>query len=98
MGTLNELTVCNVFHKRRSPKHPLIPTWDIGLVLRALSLALFEPLEIATFEAITYKKIVLIALALGAHMAKLCALRHGQFIHPARQVFHFVIFRSVVYS
>ena len=43
-------------------------------------LALFEPLD--SLEAITYKMFVFIALALGAHSGKLCALRRGQFVHP----------------
>ena len=64
LGTLNKL--CNVFH-RSLPKPSPIPTWDIGLVLRAFTLAPFEPLDTELLEAITYKTFVLTALALGAH-------------------------------
>ena len=60
----------------------LIPTWDFGLVLRALSLAPFELLANASLEAITYKTFVLIALALGACRGELWALRRGQFVRP----------------
>ena len=82
---LNKL--CNVFHKRGLLNSSLISTWDIGLVLRALSLALFEPLETASLEAITYKTLVLIALALGAPRGELCALRRVQFLRPAEDWF-----------
>ena len=61
LGTLNKLY--NVFHKRRPPKTSLIPTWDIELVLSALSLAPFQPLETATLEAIMYKIFVLCTLS-----------------------------------
>ena len=44
---------------------------------------MFEPLEAVTLEAIKYKMFVLIALTLGAHRDELCALRRGQFVHPA---------------
>ena len=71
LGTLYIL--CNVFHKRRPPKSSLIPTWDFGLVLRALSLAPFEPFATASLVAITYKMFVLIALALRARRGELCA-------------------------
>ena len=66
-------------------KPSLIPMWDIGVVLRALSLAPFELLETATLEAITYKTFVLIVLALGTHRGKLCSLRRGQFIRPTEE-------------
>ena len=80
-GTLNKR--CIVFNKRRLPKPSLIPTWDFGLVLRALSLAPFEPLATASLEAIAYKTFVLIALALFARGGELCVLHHGQFVRPA---------------
>ena len=97
LGTLNKLY--NVFHKRRPPKPSLIPTWDIGLVLRAFLLAPFEPLETASLEAVTCKMFVLIALTLGAHRGELCALRRGQFVCPAEDwSFVLVILGSIVYS
>ena len=89
LGTLNKL--CNVFHRRRPPKPSPVPTWYIGLVLCAFTLAPFEPLATTLLEAVTYKTFVLLALAL-------CACR-GQFVRPAEDWnFRVVIFRSVVYS
>ena len=82
LGTLTKL--CNVFHKRRPPKPSVNPTWDIGLVLRAFSLASFEPLETATLEAITYKTFVLIALSLGTHRGEHCTLRRGRSLSSGR--------------
>ena len=66
LGTFNKLR--NVFHKRRLPKPSPITTWDIGLMLCALTLAFFEPLETASLEAVTYKMFVLIVHA-GASSA-----------------------------
>ena len=48
--------------------------WDIGLVLRALSL------ETASLEAITYKAFVVTALALGARRGELCAFVASSFV------------------
>ena len=81
LGTLIKL--CNSFHKRRPPFPSPVPSWDIGLVLRALSAAPFEPLEQASLETTTYKAFVLIALALGAHRGELIAIRCGPFVCPA---------------
>ena len=79
-GTVRDINkLCNMFHRKRPPKPP-IPMWDIGLVLRALSSAPFEPLDTVSLEAITCKTFVLIVLALGARRGELCALRRSQFI------------------
>ena len=57
----------------------------MGHWARALrvSLALFEPLDTASLEAVTYETFVLTALVLGARRGKRCALRRGQFVCPA---------------
>ena len=55
LGTLNKLF--SVFHRRRPLKPSPTPTWDIGLVLRAFTLAPFEPLATASLKAVTYKTI-----------------------------------------
>ena len=78
LGTLIKL--CNVCHRRRPPKPSPIPTWVIGLVLRAFTLAPFEPLATALLAVVTYKTSVLLALALGARRGELCALHGGQFV------------------
>ena len=76
------------FHKRRPSKPSPIPVWDIGLVLHTfISLALFEPLETATLEAITYKTFVLIAPPPGR-----CALRHGQLVRPPQDWFFVLLY------
>ena len=66
---------------RRNPSP--FPTWDFGLVLRAFTLAPFEPSVTALLEAVSYKTFVLIALALGACRGELCTLCPGQFVHLA---------------
>ena len=90
---LNKL--CNVFHKGRPQKPSLIPMWDIWLVLCALLLAPYEPLENATLQAITYKTFVLIALALGARGGELCALHLGQFVCPAKDWSFFFCYTQI---
>ena len=72
LATLNKLL--NRFYKRKPPKTSPIPDWDIGLVLKAVSLPSFEPLQQASVKVVTYKMLVLVALALGAHKVKLIAL------------------------
>ena len=52
-------------------------------MLRAFSLAPFEPLDTASLEAIMYKMFVLIALALGARKGELCMLCRSQFVRSA---------------
>ena len=73
----------NSFYKRRPSIPSPVPTWDIGLVLRMLSMAPFEPLQQASLEATTYKAFVLLALALGARRGELIVLQIGPFIRPA---------------
>ena len=52
-------------------------------MLRAFTLAPFEPLDTVSLEAVTYKTFVLTALTLGARRRELCVLRRGQFVRPA---------------
>ena len=96
-GTLNKL--CNSFKRRRPLKPSSIPTWGIGLVPRAFSKALFEPLDTASLQAVSYKTFVLVALALGAHRGVSFALYIAaiSFVLPTL-VFCAVIFLLVVYS
>ena len=81
LGMLNKL--CNVLHRRRPLKLSPIPTWNIGLVLRAFTLATFEPLDTASLKAMTYKVFEITALTLGARRCELCTLLCGQFVRPA---------------
>ena len=71
------------FHKIRLLNPFPFSTWDIGLVLHALTLAPFESLVTVSLEAVTYKTFCFSALALGARRGELCAFRRGQFIRPA---------------
>ena len=71
----------------------------VGLILGDFSNALFQTIEQALLEVITYKTLVLLSLALWA--------RHGELITPSvvtsssfnhkRMVFHFTVFGPVVY-
>jgi hypothetical protein len=43
----------------------LVPAWDLGIVLKALQLSPFEPLDLISFKFFTYKCCFLLALATG---------------------------------
>jgi hypothetical protein len=48
-----------------SCQSPVLPTWDLGVVLRALKGAPYEPLSLAPFRELTHKTIFLLAMALS---------------------------------
>ena len=43
----------------------MVPPWDLGVVLKALQLSPFEPLDVISFKFLTYKCCFLLALATG---------------------------------
>ncbi len=45
------------------PRPPSIPSWDLALVLRALQIAPFEPLQSADLRILSMKTVLLVALA-----------------------------------
>ena len=45
------------------PRPPSIPSWDLALVLRALQIAPFEPLQSAGLKILSMKTLLLVALA-----------------------------------
>ncbi len=45
------------------PRSPSIPSWDLALVLRALQIAPFEPLQSADLRILSMKTLLLVALA-----------------------------------
>ncbi len=45
------------------PRPPSIPSWDLALVLRALQIAPFEPLQSADLSILSMKTLLLVALA-----------------------------------
>ncbi len=45
------------------PRPPSIPSWDLALVLRALQIAPFEPLQSADLKILSMKTLLLVALA-----------------------------------
>ena len=63
-----------------------------GLVLRVFTLAPFEPLDSASFEAVTCTAFVFSALTLGARRGELCALHRGQVVRPAEDWFFVLLF------
>ena len=52
------------------------PSWNLDVVLRALSLAPFEPLSSASFRDLTKKTLFLVALATAKRVSELQALTH----------------------
>jgi hypothetical protein len=60
-------------HPRKSP---VIPAWDLGIVMSALKLAPYEPLGSAPFKELTYKTVFLLAMASGGCRSELQALMY----------------------
>ena len=53
------------FYRDRPRTGRAIPSWDISVVLLAMTKELFEPLSQATMKLLTYKTIFLLALTSG---------------------------------
>ena len=54
---------------------PVLPQWDLGIVLEALSKPPYEPLREASFKHLTLKTVFLLAMASAGRRSELQALR-----------------------
>ena len=54
---------------------PVLPQWDLGVVLEALSKSPYEPLREASFKHLTLKTVFLLAMASAGRRSELHALR-----------------------
>ena len=57
---------------------PVLPQWDLGVVLEALSKSPYEPLREASFKHLTLKTVFLLAMASAGRRSELHALRFDQ--------------------
>ena len=57
---------------------PILPQWDLGIVLEALSKPPCEPLREASFKHLTLKTVFLLAMASAGRRSELQALRFDQ--------------------
>ena len=57
---------------------PVLPQWDLGIVLEALSKPPYEPLREASFKHLTLKTVFLLAMAAAGRRSELHALRFDQ--------------------
>ena len=57
---------------------PVLPQWDLGVVLEALNKPPYEPLREASFKHLTLKTVFLLAMALAGRRSELHALRFDQ--------------------
>ena len=57
---------------------PVLPQWDLGIVLEALSKPPYEPLREASFKHLTLKTVFLLAMASAGRCSELHALRFDQ--------------------
>ena len=57
---------------------PILPQWDLGIVLEALSKPPYEPLREASFKHLTLKAVFLLAMASAGRRSELHALRFDQ--------------------
>ncbi|XP_071161220.1 serine-rich adhesin for platelets-like [Mytilus edulis] len=62
------------FCLNRPRQRRLVPSWDLGLVLKVLQFSPFEPLHSASFKFLSYKCCFLIALATGRRRSEIHAL------------------------
>ena len=73
LGSNKELRrLIQSFYKSR-PKVSHLPTWDLTLVLQALTKAPFEPLSLPEPKFLTWKTVFLIALASGRRQSQIHA-------------------------
>ena len=57
---------------------PVLPQWDLGIVLEALSKPPYEPLREASFKHLTLKTVFLLAMASAGRRSELQVLRFDQ--------------------
>ena len=57
---------------------PVLPQWDLGIVLEALSKPPYEPLREASFKHLTLKTVFLLVMASAGRLSELHALRFDQ--------------------
>ena len=57
---------------------PVLPQWDLGIVLEALSKPPYEPLPDASLKHLTLKTVFLLAMASAGRRSELQALRFHQ--------------------
>ena len=57
---------------------PVLPQWDLGIVLEALSQPPYEPLREASFKHLTLKTVFLLAMASVGRHSELHALRFDE--------------------
>ena len=57
---------------------PVLPQWDLGIVLEALSKPPYEPLREGSFKHLTLKTVFLLAMASAGRRSELHALRFDQ--------------------
>ena len=57
---------------------PVLPQWDLGIVLEALSKSPYEPLREASFKHLTLKTVFLLAMASAGSRSELQALMFDQ--------------------
>jgi hypothetical protein len=58
----------------RPPIKPIVPSWDLHVVLQALAGAPFEPLNSASLKYLTFKTAFLLAITSAARVSELQAL------------------------
>lgn len=66
------------FELERPRTRPLLPKWDLALVLSALVDSPFEPLDACGFKELTFKTVFLLALASGRRRSEIHALSYSE--------------------
>ena len=60
--------------RMRRPVKPVVPFWDLHIVLNAISAAPFEPMDSANLKYVTWRTAFLLAISSTARVSELQAL------------------------
>ena len=74
--TISDMIASMELQRPRST--PVLPQWDLGVVLEALAKPPYEPLREASFKYLTLKTVFLLAMASAGRRSELHALRFDQ--------------------
>ena len=77
LGHVPELTdLISNLARDTTVKRPVLPDWDLSVVLKVLSGEPFEPMHLAHLKFVTFKTVFLLALATGARRSEIHAFRY----------------------
>lgn len=70
-----------------TPRPPMMPVWDLALVLSVLSGPAFEPIHSSKLKVLSFKMAILLALACGKRVSDLQARMTASQFRSSKQLF-----------